>query len=312
LKRRPGFRRDREREQAVKPRFSIITTSKGRLEHLKRSLPAMLAQPDCEIVVVDYSCPEGTADFVRAEFPEAVIVTVEGEKYFSNWKARNAGAAVATGDILIFCDADIVLADGAVDWIAKNLPRKAFAHSGQFGANHDQARASPLATNQLKGFQAIPATAFRKLGGYDEMLEGYAAGGDTDLHDRLRAAGLKPFALDPATIVGQILEHSDEARFTHHRDPLAVSYAAALLYRAAKLYLQRLANQPDLPVETRRKLYDVARTTAQQLKPPNNGLAMTVDVDDRAISMPLQLGFRKGRRKVSFKVEISMEGPVEP
>ncbi len=39
--------------------------------------------------------------------------------------------------------------------------------------------------NQLKGFHVIPAPAFRRLGGYDEVLEGYAAGADTDLEDRL-------------------------------------------------------------------------------------------------------------------------------
>ncbi len=45
----------------AKPKFSIITTCKGRLEHLKQTLPAMLAQKDSEVIVVDYSCPHGTA-----------------------------------------------------------------------------------------------------------------------------------------------------------------------------------------------------------------------------------------------------------
>ena len=37
----------------------------------------------------------------------------------------------------------------------------------------------------MKGFHAIPTSAFRRLGGYDDVLAGYAAGADTDLEDRM-------------------------------------------------------------------------------------------------------------------------------
>ena len=43
---------------AMDPIFSIITTCKGRLGHLRRTLPAMLDQPGVEVVD---DCPEGTA-----------------------------------------------------------------------------------------------------------------------------------------------------------------------------------------------------------------------------------------------------------
>jgi hypothetical protein len=42
------------------PRLSIVTTCKGRLHHLRRSLPGFLAQPDTQVIVVDYDCPEDT------------------------------------------------------------------------------------------------------------------------------------------------------------------------------------------------------------------------------------------------------------
>jgi len=82
--------------------FSIITTCKGRLDHLKESLPAMVAQGAKEVIVVDYSCPDGTGDYVAVTYPDVRLVRVEGEQHFSNWKARNAGAEVATGDMLRF------------------------------------------------------------------------------------------------------------------------------------------------------------------------------------------------------------------
>ena len=54
--------------QSDAPRASIITTCKGRLHHLRRTLPCMLAQ-GCdfayEVVVVDFGCPQGTFDFCR-------------------------------------------------------------------------------------------------------------------------------------------------------------------------------------------------------------------------------------------------------
>jgi len=40
--------------------------------------------------------------------------------------------------------------------------------------------------NQLKGFQIVSRENFQKVGGYDELLSGYAAGGDTELEERLR------------------------------------------------------------------------------------------------------------------------------
>src|SRR5881409_3903042 len=103
----------RSEEQALARTISIITTCMARLEHLKLSLPAMLAQPGAEVVVVDFSCPQQTGDYVAKHFGRARVVSVPGEQSFSNWKARNAGAAAATGDLLLFCDADTVLAENA-------------------------------------------------------------------------------------------------------------------------------------------------------------------------------------------------------
>ena len=42
------------------PRFSIITTCKGRLENLKHTLPKFLRQENTEVVVVDHDCPDHT------------------------------------------------------------------------------------------------------------------------------------------------------------------------------------------------------------------------------------------------------------
>ena len=161
--------------------FSIITTCKGRLEHLKQTLPRMLEQGAAEVIVVDYSCPDGTAAWVGKHFPAARVVTVEGEQGFSNWRARNLGAAAATGDLLLFCDADTILAPNAGEAIAKALPPKTYGFFKRNATARFNKAGLRLGSNQLRGFHAIPAPAYRRLGGYDDVLRGWGAGGDTDL-----------------------------------------------------------------------------------------------------------------------------------
>jgi glycosyltransferase involved in cell wall biosynthesis len=285
--------------------FSIITTCKGRLDHLKVSLPKMLAQPCKEVIVVDYSCPQGTGEFVSANFPMVRLVTVEGEKHFSNWKARNAGAAVAQSDVLIFVDADTILADDAVAWISANIPPRTF---GYFNTQASQAfnRGPRVAANQLKGFQVIPAPAFRRLGGYDEVLEGYAAGADTDLEIRMSMMGLRRRPLD-SNIVETIIQHDAASRTQNHAQPIQTSYAAGLLYRAAKRTLLRMNREPELALATRRNLYRAAKQAALKLGPDQPRVVMHVRLGQEPIMMPRQLGFERGAQTTALKLELSLE-----
>ena len=87
--------------------LTAITTCKGRLSHLKETLPDLARAPDIEVVVVDYDCPDGAADWVRSSGPDVRIVAVEDRPLFSASTARNLGAAAATADWLAFVDADV-------------------------------------------------------------------------------------------------------------------------------------------------------------------------------------------------------------
>ncbi len=286
--------------------FSIITTCKGRLDHLKASLPTMLAQQCNEVVVVDYSCPQGTGAFVSENFPSVRLVSVEGQHHFSNWKARNAGAAVASSNVLVFVDADTLLAEGAIEWLAAHLPPRSY---GYFDSATSRAfnRSGPrVAANQLKGFQVIPTPAFRRVGGYDEILEGYAAGADTDLEQRLSLVGLSRFALD-ACLVKSVIQHDAASRTQHHAQPIRTSYAAGLLYRAAKRILLRMNGRAELPIAVRRNLYRAAAQAARGLGPARSRVTMNVKLGDEPILMPRQLGFERGQQSLSLQLELSLE-----
>jgi glycosyltransferase involved in cell wall biosynthesis len=289
--------------------FGIITTCKGRLDHLKVSLPKMLAQGCNEVVVVDYSCPQGTGEFVSANFPSVNLVSVPGQAHFSNWKARNAGAARARSDVLIFVDADTILADGAVEWIAANIPPRTYGFFDTPTSRAFNQGGPRVAANQLKGFQVVPAAAFRRLGGYDEVLVGYAAGADTDLEQRLSMVGFARRPLD-SSIVQSVIQHDAASRTQHHAEPIRTSYAAGLLYRSAKRTLLRMNRRAELPIALRRNLYEAAARAAREIGPDRNRVTMTVRLEQDPIMMPRQLGFERGRQTLSLKLDISMEEPL--
>jgi glycosyltransferase involved in cell wall biosynthesis len=294
----------------MKPKFSIITTCMGRLDHLKLTLPRLMEQADSEVIVVDYSCPQKTGDYVAENFPAAKVVRVEGKKVFSNWAARNAGAQAAEGALLLFCDADTLLRSDATEWLAEHLPPGAYGHFNlPSTAKFNQARLR-LGNNQLRGFQVIPRGIFKKFGGYDDVVVGYAAGADTDLELRLSLFRVKRMLLDPA-IVEKVIEHDNEERFRNHRTPIRTSYAAGLLYRRAKTALIRFRRRPNLPRPLRQRLYAAAFKAAQNLSKDNPVTKLRFEIDKEVVGMPLQLGFREAKAAVTLEISLSGKGVVD-
>jgi hypothetical protein len=266
----------------------------------------MVAQACNEVIVVDYSCPQGTGKFVSANFPSVRLLSVEGQQHFSNWKARNAGAAAATSNVLLFVDADTLLAPGAIEWVATHLPPRTYGFFDSQTSREFNRGGPRVAANQLKGFQIVPRAAFQRVGGYDDVLEGYAAGADTDLEQRLSMIGLRRRPLDPS-IVKSIIQHDASSRIEHHAQPIRRSYAAGLLYRAAKRTLLKINRTVELPIALRRNLYRAASEAASNLSPDQGRITMHVKIGQEPILMPRQLGFERGRQTVSLKLELSLE-----
>ena len=294
----------------MQPKFSIVTTCMGRLDHLKQTLPRLLEQPDAEVIVVDYSCPQGTAAYVTEHFPAAKVIKVEGQEAFSNWRARNAGATVATGQLLVFSDADTLLKPNALQWIADNLEPRTFGHFDRVATSRFNTSKLRLGYNQLRGFHVLPLGLFRRFGGYDEVLEGYAAGADTDLESRMVLFGFKRLLLDPE-IVEEVIEHDNEERVRNHKIPIRVSYAAGYLYRKAKIALIRIRRRPNLPLPMRQKLYAAAMKAARGFGQGQDRALINVDVETEAVGMPLQLGYKKARFKMTLACSLVGEEAVD-
>lgn len=156
------------------PRVSVIVTCKGRLHHLKRALPTMLAQElseAYEVIVVDYGCPQQTFAWCQSLDEGRLVAArvLRGTDTFNLSRARNCGAAVA------FVDADMRLRPS---WLrAAALP----VLEGRVGLAC--ARISGRRDWDRSGTCVVNADLFHRVRGYDETFEGWGME-DTDFYDR--------------------------------------------------------------------------------------------------------------------------------
>ncbi|MDO8788985.1 MAG: glycosyltransferase family A protein [Sulfuritalea sp.] len=226
--------------------LSIITTCKGRLDHLKQTLPWMVAQPDAETIVVDYDCPDGATAWVRANHPATRIIKVDAEPLFCHARARNLGAHAAVGQWLSFVDADTRL---NANYSRRVVPLLRDWH---------YFRPAPMHIDAW-GHVICRKTDFEAIEGYDEVMRGWG-GEDDDLYMRLGLLGRKA-AFFPGELVESIGHGSaDRVRFSDVADRWVTQRAHAV-YCCIKFDLIRVANQVVLPLSTRLAIYEEVRRT---------------------------------------------------
>lgn len=201
--------------------LSVVTIVRNRNRMLSHFLRGWAAQTDAapEIVVVHTGGDEDPADVVRSR-PD-LDVRVVGAKsstpdgHINYSVARNAGAAAAAGEHLLFCDADTIplrhvarridssLAD--VDALltadVRYLPPDAELGLDPdelvaLGRRHPHRPPPPSSGIDLHHAHhlvwglcmAIRRSTFDEIGGFDEGYDGYA-GEDTDLAEAVRRTG---------------------------------------------------------------------------------------------------------------------------
>ena len=99
---------------AIRP--SIVIPARDEADNLARLLPSLLAQspPPHEILVVDDHSTDGTADIARAHGATVVPGQPLPEGWYGKPWACQQGADAATGDWLLFLDADLVVEPGGL------------------------------------------------------------------------------------------------------------------------------------------------------------------------------------------------------
>jgi GT2 family glycosyltransferase len=205
-------------------RFSVVIPTYQRRDVVLRTVAALDRQSerDFEAIVVVDGSTDGSAEALRGlevSFPLQVIE----QRNSGAAQARNAGAAVATGELLLTLDddmeadpamlsehershregADVVLGDmpvhpdsppnmlswGVGDWARRRCER--------LSAPGAEIRLDDLLTGQL----SISRAAYDAVGGFDPEFtrEGLFGGEDIDFGHRLRKAGFA-IAFNPAAV----------------------------------------------------------------------------------------------------------------
>ena len=218
--------------------LSVITTCKGRLEHLKRSLPAMTAI-NAQVVVVDYDCPDRTAEWVRTAFPAVTIVRCDNKPRFNVSDARNHGARAARGEWLCFLDADTAPQMEFFEFLESRIQSNIFLTSVPFEP-------------EKFGALVCQKDDFHAVGGYDEAFDGWSQE-DIDLYQRLELSGLRQDHFPNKYL--KLQAHGDELRTRHHgTGDRWLDMRINGYYRHAKLNLIKVLGQM-LPLDFRSTLY---------------------------------------------------------
>lgn len=116
----------------VPPTISILLPLRDEAHRVAPCLRALTTQECAEILILDDASCDGTAEVVRAELgadPRLRLLTGAADPP-SGWLGKPWAcerlAQAATGDVLVFVDADVVLAPDAVERAAAMLPEAGY------------------------------------------------------------------------------------------------------------------------------------------------------------------------------------------
>lgn len=177
-------------------KISTIVATRNRAALLGGALASLRGQvgaPAIEAIVVD----NGSTDTTRL-VAEGHGATYVFEPQPNRALARNAGLAVATGEIVLFVDDDVVLPPYFVSAHARAQAAELFPHvvTGPIiNVSAPDARPVPTFLNGSNAFfctcnVSVPRSALTAVGGFDPSFDKYGWE-DTELGARLRAFGVR-------------------------------------------------------------------------------------------------------------------------
>ena len=112
-------------------KISVIVPVYNRLEHLRALFLCLLKQkkqPD-ELIITDDGSSQTVLDFIGDLIPKAqfkVKHIYQEDKGFRKTRALNNGVINSEGELLVFCDQDLIFGEEYIETIAKNIKNDIF------------------------------------------------------------------------------------------------------------------------------------------------------------------------------------------
>ena len=112
-------------------KISVIVPVYNRLEHLRALFLCLLRQKKQadELIITDDGSSQKVLDFIGDLIPEAkfkVKHIYQEDKGFRKTRALNNAVRNSTGDLLIFCDQDLIFGEEYIETIANNIKSNIF------------------------------------------------------------------------------------------------------------------------------------------------------------------------------------------
>jgi glycosyltransferase involved in cell wall biosynthesis len=173
---------------------SVIIPAHNEENYISQTLASLKEQqcPGCEVIVVCNGCADNTAEVAREKCDRLVVLPRKGLGV-----ARNVGARVARGELLIFLDADTILETGALGVIVENFSQRDAAGTlkGRPDSNRFAYRLIYFLKNSIHRYVNRKGSSgviicwkkhFMRVGGFDERME---VRENSDLIRRLKRFG---------------------------------------------------------------------------------------------------------------------------
>lgn len=163
---------------------SVVITCCGHRKNLELTIPCWISQTiPVEVCVVDYNCPDNTAEWLMSEYPAVNAVKVNNGKYFNFSHSKNVGFKASHGDLIAFNDADFVPGPDYLENMIRPMSIGYDLSILKFFYGIDSI------TYWCGGQFIITRKAFEKLRGFDEVMNGYGYE-DIDLYSRANVLGM--------------------------------------------------------------------------------------------------------------------------
>ena len=220
---------------------AFVITCKGRLDYLKRALPRVVALQPAEIVVVDYDCPQRTAQWVQENYPKVKIVRVLDAPIFNLSNARNLGAAASQSNWIFFSDADIIFDIEIKNWFSENKLRSLHFFRQKLVKSPE--------ISGTGGSCLVSRDAFELVGGYDDVITGWGFE-DKDFYLRLKQAKINESFFDKYYFFA--ITHSDDKRMEFNSIKEKMEQRKVnFIYSQMKMTILRNLGIKDLPRKNR-------------------------------------------------------------